>query len=468
MLSTKISHFLGTTSCRLTVWYGLIFAISSITVYIMAYFTLTADLGHRFDVELAEEADEFSELYRERGLSAVKTEMKEEEEDEGIQRAFFRIISPTLDVVASTNMRYWEIVNRVTPPLISRLKDKPIIRKISSRRHKYGARIICVRMFDGNVLQIGFTFTQEGRLLKRFTQIFSVVISGMIFLGCLIGWFMARRAMAGVKRVTDSAISISNGDLSSRVPIGHEGTEIENLAIAFNEMIKRIQRLINELNEVTDNIAHDLRSPITRIRLIAETTLSGNQDIKEYRRMAGVVVEECDRQVQMIRTMLDMAAMDAGVTKFKMENVNIVVLLDDAMELFFPLAQQKHIRLTLNRQGAPPLVKGNQHLLQRVISNLLDNAIKYTPENGTVRLEVSASPEYGQVSVINSGSGISEEDLPNIFKPFYRADKSRSTQGNGLGLSLARSIILAHSGNIWVKSSPNKETEVAFQVPLAG
>ena len=215
-------------------------------------------------------------------------------------------------------MSPWQVIETLTPSLIKDLKDEPIFREISIPGHKYGARVACQKFFDGTILQIGFPYTEEGRLLENFTKVFSLVIPGMILLGCLIGFFMARSAMSGVKRVTKSAISISKGDLSSRVPIGKEGTEIENLAVAFNEMIKRIQRLIKELNEVTDNIAHDLRSPITRMRLIAETTLSGNQDIKEYRQMASIVIEECDRQVAMIRTTLDMAAMDAGITSFKM------------------------------------------------------------------------------------------------------------------------------------------------------
>ena len=312
----NISHFLRTTSFRLTVWYALIFAISSITVYAIAYYTIKGDLDRRVDLELNEDVEELEELYRE-GIAEVEEEIEEEEDDEGIEKVFIRLISPELDVMASTDMRYWEIIDLLTPSLIEGLKDEARFRAISTPRHKYGARIVCKRIFDGHILQIGFLYTEEGRLLEKFTRVFSLVIPGMILLGCLVGWFMARRAMSGVKRVTQSAISISKGDLSSRVPIGKEGTEIENLALAFNEMIKRIQRLIKELNEVTDNIAHDLRSPITRMRLIAETTLSGGQDIKEYRKMASIVVEECDRQVGMIRTMLDMAAMDAGITTFK-------------------------------------------------------------------------------------------------------------------------------------------------------
>ena len=462
----KINHFLRTTSFRLTVWYALIFAISSTTAYVVAYYTIKADLNRRIDVELAEELEEFEEEYKD-GIDDLAEELEEEEEDEGIEKVFVRLISPELDVLASTDMSHWEVIDGLTPSLIMGLKDKPRFKEISMPVHKYGARIGCQRVFNGNILQIGFLYTEEGRLLERFTKVFSLVIPGMILLGCIVGWFMARRAMSGVKRVTESAISISRGDLSSRVPIGKEGTEIENLAIAFNEMIKRIQRLIKELNEVTDNIAHDLRSPITRMRLIAETTLSGKQDMKEYRKMASVVIEECDRQVEMIRTMLDMAAMDAGITSFKMKDINIVELLKDAVELFLPLAQNRHIDISLKSANDALIVKGNKNLLQRVISNLLDNAIKYTPENGTIRLEASQLLPHVNISVINSGETIPKEHLPHIFKPFYRVDKSRSTQGNGLGLSLARSIILAHSGDIFVKCLPNQGNIFTFLLPLA-
>ena len=464
MLLKKISHFLRTTSFRLTVWYALIFAISSVTAYVVAYYTVKADLNDRFDAELVEDLEELVELYEE-GIEEIAEEIEDEEEDEGIERVFLRLISPDLEALVSTDMRHWEVIHTLTPSLVKDLKDEPRIRAISTPEHKYGARVACLRMSDGNIFQIGFLYTEEGRLLENFTKVFSFVIPGMILGGCLIGLFMARRAMSGVRRVTESAISISQGDLSSRVPIGKEGTEIENLAVAFNEMIKRIQRLIKELSEVTDNVAHDLRSPITRMRLIAETTLSGSQDIKEYRKMASVIIEECDRQVEMIRTMLDMAAMDAGITSFRMGEVNISELLDDAAELFLPLAQNKNIDLAVKSDVISLIVKGNKSLLQRVISNLLDNAIKYTPSNGNVRLNASESRTNVNVSINDSGSGIPKEDLPHIFKPFYRADKSRSTQGNGLGLSLARSIILAHSGTISVESSSENGSTFTVLLP---
>ena len=156
-----------------------------------------------------------------------------------------------------------------------------------------------------------------------------------------------------------------------------------------------------------------------------------------------------------------------GSPRLKTEKINIIELLHDAVELFLPLAQNKNIDLTLKSAFDSLLVKGSKTLLQRVISNLLDNAIKYTPENGTIRLEMKESPPHVNISIINSGETISKEHLPHIFKPFYRADKSRSTQGNGLGLSLARSIILAHAGDIFVKSDRNHGNRFTFLLPLA-
>ena len=137
------------------------------------------------------------------------------------------------------------------------------------------------------------------------------------------------------------------------------------------------------------------------------------------------------------------------------------------MELFQPLAQNRQIDLTIQSQSDSLIVIGNKSLLQRVISNLLDNAIKYTPEHGTVRLEASKLLPHVDISIINSGESIPQEHLPHIFKPFYRVDKSRTTQGNGLGLSLARSIILAHSGDIFVNCLPNQGNKFTFLLPLA-
>jgi len=288
----------------------------------------------------------------------------------------------------------------------------------------------------------------------------------MLICGSLVGWLTARKAMSGVQKMTRTATGIGKGELSRRVLLGKEGVEIEELALAFNEMLERIETLVRELKEVTDNIAHDLRSPLTRIRGIAETTLTGKQDIDIYREMAATVVEEGDRLVGTINTMLEIAQADSGMAELSRECVDLQELVSDARDLFLPVAEDKNIHLESDIPGKPIVLLGDRARLQRVIANLLDNAIKFTPSGGRVMISARTDASWVIITVTDTGVGIDEKDLPRIFNRFFRSEESRPTPGNGLGLSLARSLARAHGGDITVKSPPGKGSVFSVSLPL--
>ena len=174
------------TSFRLTIWYAAIFAIASVTVYTIGHWKIRSNLRSRVNIELFEEIKEFEALYN-KGLDAVDKEMREEEESEGIERGFFRFLTPDFKPLISTNMLHWQGIDEQTSEMLERLgKDEAIFEIKLPRRH-YPSRIICKRMTDKNFLQIGFTIRQENKLLNEFTQVFSIVISVMIVMGCIIG-----------------------------------------------------------------------------------------------------------------------------------------------------------------------------------------------------------------------------------------------------------------------------------------
>jgi heavy metal sensor kinase len=265
---------------------------------------------------------------------------------------------------------------------------------------------------------------------------------------------MARRAVSGVEAVTRTAQEISAGTLDKRVPVGTRGDEIDQLAATFNQMLGRIQALITEIKEMSDNIAHDLKSPITRIRGQAEVALISRGAADEYQSMAASAIEECDRLLEMINTMLFISRSEAGLTKPEFRRLDLAAVVRDACGLFQSLAEDKQIALTWE---APErlAVSGDVRLIQRMLGNILDNAIKYTPSGGSVSVSLQPNPGGSvAIAVKDSGVGISEKDRPHIFERFYRGDPSRSQAGAGLGLSLARAVARAHAGDITVDSSP--------------
>ena len=231
-------------------------------------------------------------------------------------------------------------------------------------------------------------------------------------------------------------------------------------------MIDKIQILINELKDVANNIAHDLKTPVTRIRGIAETTLSGDDSIESYREMAGTIIEECDSMTSLINTVLDIAEADAGLNDMDKEKFDFVNLVSTAYELFKSLSDEKHMSFSFSCQEKYIFVSGNKMKLQRVVANLIDNAVKYTPAHGKINIQLSKSQGSVIFKIQNSGAGISEKNLNNIFKRFFREDKSRTTSGNGLGLSLAEAIVKAHNGTISVESSANNYTIFTVTLPV--
>jgi signal transduction histidine kinase len=229
-------------------------------------------------------------------------------------------------------------------------------------------------------------------------------------------------------------------------------------------MLDRIQILLTEIKEMSDNIAHDLRSPITRIRGTAEVTLTTGKSLSEYESLAASTIEECDRLLDMINTMLMISKTESGVDKLSSEEIDLQDLVREACELFEPTAEDRGVTLSCDVAVRSHLV-GDTRMVQRMLSNLLDNGIKYTPSGGSVKVSVSENEGQVVVSVEDTGYGISPSDLPRVFERFYRSDQSRSQSGIGLGLSLARAIARAHGGEITATSTPNQGSTFTVTLP---
>ena len=298
--------------------------------------------------------------------------------------------------------------------------------------------------------------------------LFVLTMAGLFAVAVAFGWFMARRALAGVETVTRAARRIAaDGQLAERVPAGRGGDEIERLAATFNRMLDRIQALVNGIKEMTDNIAHDLKSPITRIRGQAEVALTSRGAAEEYEAMAASAVEECDRLLEMINTMLFISRSEAGLTKPEITELDLAAVVRDACGLFQSLAEDKQIVLTWE---APTQFEfsGDVRLIQRMLGNLLDNAITYSERGRAVRVTAGERGAEILIQVQDEGCGIASKHLPRLFERFYRVDKasSRDLGGTGLGLAIVKSIIENHQGRIWVDSAPGKGATFTAILPV--
>jgi signal transduction histidine kinase len=459
---TKITH---TLAFRLTVWYAGIFIVSVLGALIFLFLLMTSTLHKRMDQDLLNESKEFSSLIHLEGIEKFKTAIILESESEGVGKVFYRLISRDGTLVGSSNLSSWDFISDESA--LKRLNTGTDYffetMKIPGTPHK--ARILYSVIDTDNVLQIGQSMEDDEEFLETSQEIFGATLLILILFSGLAGGFMAKRALKGVDDVAKTAINISHDDFNSRVPITGRGEEIDRLAITFNDMLEHIQTLIKGMKEMTDNIAHDLRNPITRIRGTAETTLMTFRGSDDFEIMAGSIIEECDRLLGMINTMLDISEAEAGVSKMDMTEIDISALISNACELFQPVADDKEIRL-IRHLKANTLIFADNQKLQRVISNLLDNALKYTPKGGTVTVSSDRNENEVFVSFTDNGIGISEENLPRIFERFYRCDRSRSEAGIGLGLSFAQAIARAHGGDISVSSFYGRGSSFTLTLPI--
>ena len=457
----------NTLAFRLTLWYAGIFALSSCVAFLLFYALITSVIQDRTDEELLAQARRFESLIRTEGVVGVSKAAIFEAQAAGVRKVFFRLLYPDGSAFYSSNMSYWRNIDVHASAVRKLLQGAETVFEtvhISERKEK--VRVLYITLQPGVAMQIGQTQETYSKFLDAFKGIFITTMALLIVIAAGIGWFMARRAVSGVEAVTRTAKKISEGTLEERVPVKKRADEIDQLAMTFNEMLDRIQTLLKEMKEISDNIAHDLKSPVTRIRGAAEVTLTTGKSLAEYESMAANTIDQCDQLLGMINTMLLISRTEAGVDGFRTEDVDLSGLVRSACELFGAAAEDKGIKLSCEISDGVRIV-GDVPMIQRMVSNLLDNAIKYTAEQGEVHVKVISEAGAGVVvSVRDTGMGISPEELPRVFERFYRGDQSRSMSGMGLGLSLARAIARAHGGDIAVASIPDEGS--TFTVTLPG
>ncbi len=313
----------------------------------------------------------------------------------GVKKVFFRLLSLNGLVFSSSNMSYWKDISIHENAVKELLRGRsPVFETIAIPDRKEEVRILYALLSPSIILQVGQAMESYSRFLDAFKGIFITTMTFLILIAAGVGWFMARQAVSGVEAVTRTAQKISGGTLEERVPVKPRGDEIDQLATTFNQMLDRIQTLLTEIKEMSDNIAHDLKSPITRIRGTAEVTLTTGKSLSEYEGMAASTIEECDRLLDLINTMLLISKTESGVDQLSREEINLAGLVREACELFGPTAEDKGIPLSCDVPDGIPLA-GDTRMIQRMLSNLLDNAIKYTPSGGSVNVSVSENDAKG-------------------------------------------------------------------------
>jgi len=465
MYLSKILRPPRTLASRLTLWYAGIFTISTLVAFGAFYLVISTVLSKNNDLDLMADVREYSSMLAAEGIDKVKAEMAWEALSDGQEHIFLRLLSMDGKEMAATDMSAWRSVGTGSRALekLQRGADY-VLETLDLPEQEFKVRTVYGSIGPDLVLQIGESLEEDAEFLELHRTVFIPLMAVMVIIAAIVGWLMARRALTGVEEVTQTAIEISKGALDKRVPFKARGDEIERLATTFNYMLDHINALIKGMREMSDNIAHDLRSPLARIRGVAEMAVTTSGTEEEHKAMAGSMLEECDRLLGMINAMLDIAEAESGAGETKLEEVDLVSIVQRACELFEAIAEENSVTIV----GDLPencLLYGEARKFQRMVANLLDNALKFTPPEGTVTVSLKADKGQVVISVSDNGIGISEDDLPHVFKRFYRCDNSRAQRGTGLGLSLVKAIAGSLGGSVSATSNLGKGSTFTVTLP---
>jgi len=466
MFYAKISRLTHTLAFRLTLWYAAVFILLAGVAFSLFYLLIVKIIDQRIDADLVTQANRLDQVHALQGGSMLQRAAFLQVQAVGEKKMFFRLFYPSGVFFASSNMSYWKnigIDQQAVAEVFEQAKSN-VLRTQKAGKSPYEVRVIYKRIGHNIILQLGYSKESEARVLQSFKGIFLITMAVLLVIAMAVGWFMARRALSGVASVTRTARRISEDDLDLRVPVAHRHDEIDQLAVTFNQMLDRIRQLVSGIRQMNDNIAHDLRSPITRIRGLAEVTLTGDGSKEEFEQMAASTIEECDRLLQMINTMLTISRTEAGVDQKSFAPVDLAETAREACVLFQPLAEDSGIDLVCEADRSC-LVRGDASMLQRVAANLIDNAIKYSPSGSRIEVVVDQAEKVGRLAVSDHGAGIAPEDQRRVFQRFFRSDQSRTLAGAGLGLSLVHAIVKAHGGDILLESEPDKGSRFEVRLP---
>lgn len=453
-----------TLATKLAICIFVLLVGSSVVSFLAACWSFHQRLTEIVDSQLAQGLPAYRRAYTESGLDAVKEELLRNLAWEHSDQAFFRILDESGRELAASDTGKWEFVTRHTTVPDLHATDTPTFAVIVPPSSGSQIRIMYARLGPGAILQRGELF-ENLEIMKGISTQLLASLSLLVFLGVISSLVLAWKSMSGVRAVTHTAMAIANGDFTQRVNIRGRGTEVDKLADTFDHMLDQIEALLRSLKEVTDDIAHDLRSPITLIRGLAERFAMAAIPAEEARDISGTIVEGCDKLLNLINTMLDISEMNAGAANLDTEDFDATAMVRDIGEIFQPFAEDSG--LSLETRLCPPVVfRGDKAKLHRTLANLVDNAIKYTPRGGHIRVSVKTENDRLVIAIEDDGIGIAETDQSRIFERFYRPDHSRTQPGSGLGLSLSRAIVKVHGGTISVQSTPGNGSCFTITLPL--
>ena len=456
----RLRHTLG---FRLALWYATIFVVSSLALTGLTYVLVAASL-RQYDREIIGTAlVQYARAYQIGGVAALQEEIQRTQATVAPGPMLVRMVGARQAVTFFSRPDEWRDVD------LSRLRvpspdGEQTWSTLDTGQDGFELEVASVRLRDGTLFQVGITTERRAQLLQRFRSVLLINVLSLIFVGLAGGAVLTSSALQPLRRLADTVRSIlRTGRTDARVPTQDTGDALDELSSLVNAMLDRIDAVLAGMRGALDNVGHDLRTPMTRLRGIAETAL-GSGDPALLREALADCLEESDRVIEMLNTLMDISEAETGTMALRREPTDLNDLIRQSVELYEDLADERGVELRTN-VPSELLVDVDRNRMRQVLANLIDNAVKYTPAGGVVEIAAHRDNDDAVATVSDTGVGIPAEELPRIWDRLYRGDKSRSTRGLGLGLSLVKAIVAAHGGRVDVRSRPGAGSTFELRLP---
>ena len=450
------------TSFRIIFIYIILLVLSISLVAFYLYWSTSKDFQTKVDNEIIQESIRLSQVHKRFKEVGLIREIQ----------YLSRTPNPNLYILRDSNNKFiagnfsdtdslWNLTRLAKGGVLFSFEKKNVDGDIIRKYYFRGKEFIVRNKYN---LIVARDVSYENYLKDRF---FNTILSTsllIIFLGLLGGYVLSRNFLNRISAINKTSLEIMDGDLSMSLPTSSNNDELNQLSLNLNNMLDRLNRLMVGMKDVSDNIAHDLRTPLNKIRTNLEVTLMSNPSTESYRETIKEVIDDVDKVINTFNSLLAISRVDSGSVSLKKEKINIKNLIEDIIDLWEPLAEEKGVTLN-NECHTDMYLEGNKNLLSQAISNLIDNSIKYGNDKNTVNIGSQDNKDNIVIWVSDKGPGIQDSDKEKVLDRFTRLDTSRNTSGTGLGLSLVASMIKFHKGDLELLDAKPKGLIVKLQIP---